>query len=427
MKKKIVIFYAWGTTNPGDHALSIGALAWLSSIVPQDDIVIVSRYSSYEISDPTSKIEDCFPGVTVVRAPFRFSRRNALARLMQKAYGLMIAILGALAPRLTLNILTRDPGIEALGNARMVLLNGGNLFYWHEVRRAPARLIAFAFPLVMASKLGIPYGFLPQTSGPFEKGLPSRFIGSLFEGAYFALFRDSDSLQNTQSIADLTHVPHAIVPDLAFHLSRKTSVVHNTSHMEEITPQGFVAVLLRVEPLGPDVSKHKDNPEKTHDRLLDLLPPALAEINKNTGKDIALVIQVEHDRKISLAVKDALLERFGINSVVLSFSDPQDFCTLYNRASIVISMRLHSLIFALSQGTPVIALWRSALGTKIPSMMNDWGFSSYCFELDAATVDLIANSAITLCQERADVSTQVSTRLAQRIAVADEFITPFFN
>ncbi len=422
MKKKIVVFYAWGTTNPGDHALSLGALAWLSSIVAQEDIVIVSRYGDTDMGDPTAKIKERFPGVTVVRAPFRFSRKNALTHFMQKVYGFMVTILGVLLPRLALNIFAQDTGIGALRDARLVLLNGGNLFYWRKIRRSPARLTAFALPLVMARRLGIPYGFLPQTSGPFEDRRPSRPIGKLFERAAFTLFRDSDSLRNVQGIADLTHVPHAVVPDLAFHLSRETGATHDIPQLEGLTPQSFIPVLFRVEPLGHDVSTHKDNPAETHSKLVALMPPALAEIHQKTGKEIVLVVQVESDRDVSLAVRDVLLEHFGVNCTVLSFSDPQDFCAFFKQASIIISMRLHSLIFSLTQGTPGIALWRSELGTKIPSMMSDFDLSPYCFELGTATAELIANSAITLCRERAEMSTQVSTRLAQRIAEADEFL-----
>jgi polysaccharide pyruvyl transferase WcaK-like protein len=417
---KVIIFYAWGTKNPGDHALALGALYWLTTMISQDEIVIVNRYESDDIEgNPRESISKLFPRIKIVSGPFRFSRKTIISRVLQYVNGAIFAFTCILFPKLSLLFFNQEDSIKELAKSRIVLLNGGNLFYWHRVRRAPARLLAFAFPLVMARRLNIPYGFLPQTCGPFE-GRICWIIGKIFKNAKFVLFRDKQSYLNLSKIENLDNIPTSVVPDLAFYLN-----INEVKKQQFEVKQKVISVVLRVDPLGPDVGILRDNPEESLKKLVILLPPALEEIKKMTRAEIVFIIQVESDEKVTIAVHNQLREKYKIHSKILTFKDPCEFCDFYEKSEFVISMRLHSIIFALSRSVPVISIWRKELGMKIPSMMEDLDLSTYCLELSSSNPTHIVNSAIQICNNRSKISQKIFNTLTERKKDAREFIENF--
>jgi len=427
-KGYIILFYAWGTSNAGDHALCLGALELISLVVPIESIVVVSRYKANYTSnngDASSNIQQLFPGVKVIPSPFGFSRETSIQKLLQYSQGFLVALAGIVLSKIHIPFLRRYQPFRELNNARLVLLNGGNLFYWHQVRRAPARLVAFALPLVLANNLGIPYGLLPNTSGPFDQSIISRLIGGVYQRAQFVMFRDTQSLKNTRKIADLSKTKAYVLPDLAFFLTEKKTVSEMVMARCGCCREDFLAVVLRVAPLGLGISKRLDNPENTTTRLMGMIPDVLAKVQKETLKKILIVEQSDDDKEISQMIFAALKSK-GNNVQLLRLRDPYEFIGLYANASALFSMRLHSMIFALGQGTPVVGLWRKELGEKIPSMMEDLGLKEYAFELMSTDPDQLCQAIIRTVIRRTDLRFQITkyneNRKQKALDVLSEFL-----
>lgn len=411
---KIMVYYAWGRRNAGDHALILGALELLSHMVDLRDVVVVSRYGeSAGAQSPVEDIRQRFPDVEIVPGPFDLSIKKGWARIAQFAQALVRVVGSLLWPRWWIRKAEAGTFWHALGSARVVVLNGGNLFFWHKVRRNFARLAALSFPLLLARRLGITYGMFPQTCGPFE-GPGCWWIGRLFERAGFLTFRDSDSLAHAKTIAQIDGVPHALVPDLAFFLTPREGADDASQALyPEDGEKGFFCVCLRTYPLGWDVTVAQDNPEETERKILALLPPCIAEFQQSTGAHCLIVVQADVDRDVSAKLQHAL-QQLSVACSIVELTQPYDFVNQYRHALFLLSFRLHSIIFALSQGTPAIGIWRRPLGTKLPSMMHDLDLDEYAIELDDAHPESLLNSMHRVYRERESLRASINALLASR-------------
>ncbi len=413
-RNTIVIYYAWGKRNAGDHALILGALEMLASIVDLRNVVVVTRYSAED--DPICPIRDLrhrFPAVRVVASPFDLGLRRGWSRIRQLASSGWSATRSLIWPRKYIRHAAKGSMWPELASARLVLLNGGNLFFWHRIRRNGIRLAAFAFPLLLARRLGIPYGMLPQTAGPFE-GWGGRWVAPLFAKAAFIAFRDSDSQKHVSQIASLDNTPHALLPDLAFYLSDKGGAEAPGESADGSAEHGnYFCVCLRTHPLGQEVSPGHDDPVVTEGRILTTLPDAIAEFQSASGAQCTIVVQVDHDRPVSEKLR-TLLQKRAIHCELVEMSDPYEFVRLYAKARFLLSFRLHSLIFALGQGTPVVGIWRRPLGTKIPSMMNDLNLEKYAVEMGDATTEVLLDRMASADRERDALSKTIREQLILR-------------
>ena len=427
LPKKIMIVYAWGRRNAGDHALILGALEFLSSIIDLSEVIVVARHSN---DDPISPIEDIkqkFPTVSVVNPPFDMVKRSGIARIFQMIEILIKVFCAFISPQLMVARSKKEDFWHALKSTRLVLLNGGNLFFWHKVRKKFPRLLALAFPLLIAKRLNIPYGMLPQTCGPFDKGRVATWIGRIFAGASFISFRDKDSMNHLTSIVHLEERKNALLPDLAFSLSPK--IGNKDQKMSEFLLEygdDFFCVCLRVAPLGDDVDEHFDNSTQVENKILSILPESIEMFQKKYKAHCLIVIQVDHDYDISQKLYNKLQKR-NINCSMISLNDPYDFLDLYIKTKFLLSFRLHSMIFALGQGTPVIGVWRKPLGTKIPSMMNDMNLEKYVIEIDEINNLNLLDIMNQVYLKRNEIQNHVTNIVAQRRIMAISFIKEFLN
>jgi polysaccharide pyruvyl transferase WcaK-like protein len=426
-KSCVVIFYAWGRRNAGDHALILGALEMLCALVPQDEIVVVSRYSNADGDIcPIDDIRLRFPEVRVVPSPFDLSIKKGRSRIVQIASCTTTVFSSLIFPKRFLRNPAEDTVWHALTSARLVMLNGGNLIFWHKIRKNIARLVAILFPLLLARRLHIKYGTLPQTCGPFE-GIVPKWIRSIIEDAEFFTFRDSDSFHHAQSIARLKDGHYALLPDMAFFLSVRQS----TKGCTVIAPTDFnhqnsFAVCLRTGPLGYDVKLKHDNPQETERKILAVIPQAIDAFQRETGAHCVIIVQVDQDRPASEKLQKELSDR-KVKCSLIELHDPYDFVRYYSNISFLISFRLHSMIFALSQGTPVIGIWRRPLGTKIPAMMKDLKMDDYLLEIDDATVESLLHKMNHIRTHNPSIRDQIDHAVSSRNRTAKQFFEAFIQ
>jgi colanic acid/amylovoran biosynthesis protein len=429
-RKNIVIFYAWGTVNAGDHALIMGALEMLSTIEHFEDIVVISRFPETDIPiSPISAIRERFPSVNVIPPPFDLSIKQGWKRVYQFAIAAMTTLGIFICPSLLKHNHKMGPFVNAITSARFVILNGGNLFFWHKLRRnlrSILRLAVLFFPIAVARRFGTPYGMLPQTCGPFD-GIFSHLIGSIFEKSSFVAFRDSDSLDHLRSIANIDLFKHALLPDLAYFLSPSKTTKIVTKLLDGAQyKNGFFCVCLRNAPLSDDVKVGFDNPQETERKILSIFPQAIADFQDKCDLHCVIVVQVDHDRPTSekLLLK---LRKLKIKCSLLELKEPYDFITLYSNAHFIVSFRLHSMIFALSQGTPAIGIWRRPLGTKIPSMMHDMELDEYSIELVDANGTSLLSCMKKINNDREFISNKICKTVNARTALSFNFFGKIFS
>lgn len=425
--KKIIVFYAWGQTNAGDHALGIGALSFLRSIVPENELIIVSRYGAAEPLYIESKksINEIFPEVEVLPSPYKYSRESKFQHFMQKVSGYLVTQICQKAPGLGKKLYGNRPAIKALLNSRLVLINGGNLFYWNKYRKTLSRLVAFSFPVYFAKKHGIKAGFLPQTVGTLE-GEKGKKLGNVFNIADVRMFRDNQSIVNISEHYDIKD-NHLLSPDLAYFLSTGQKKFDTLSRygLEE---GKFVTVTLRDESLGDyGIADFEADKKQTQEKVVEVFTEPLAKLNKDHNMKICIVVQVEGDREISHIVGDELKKQFDVECIVMECFDPIELVAFYRSANQLIAMRLHSQIFAMVEGTPTIGVWRERLGRKIPSMMQDMGMENLALELDKSSKEDLQRAANNIIDNRSTIKDSILSYLEKNREKSRNYLRQFIN
>lgn len=415
MPKKVVVAYAYGTTNAGDHALTLGALELLQSVDTSLEISVVSRYSTQEEpSRATQDIQNKFPGVRAIPSPFAFSRENAFLRLLQKAHGFLLVAFSLLLPGLADRVFHNNIAIQEIADADLVLCNGGNLFYWNEHRKSLPRLIALAFPMYLARRLDIPYGLLPQTMGPFEGKMSELVFRRVFEDAEFIQFREPISPDHAETIADLSKTRTSVVPDLAFVSEPKPSNGSRLEHLggDSINLEGeFVAVTLRASQLGdPEVSTNTDVDENEIVSTAEYMSGVISSLVKKCNLNVCIVVQTVNDMAVSYEIADILRDNVKSEVFILEGRNPQELSMVYERAEVLVGMRLHSIIFALRVGTPAMGVYKQRFGPKIEGTLQMFGLSRYSVQESNIPPQVASESLNNLFTERSKLRRNINSK-----------------
>jgi colanic acid/amylovoran biosynthesis protein len=383
--KKVVLAYAYGTTNAGDHALTLGALRLLEEIDAPVDVTVISRYSpQQEPSEATRDIQKKFPKVRTVPSPFAFSRSSKVSRLLEKLHGLTLVAFVLFLPRIALSLLRHNEALTEIADADLVLCNGGNLFYWNRYRKSLPRLVALAFPMMLARRIGTPYALLPQTMGPFEGPVPQFLFRDLFEHSEFLLLREPISKAHAATVANLEKARTAVVPDLAFVSSPEVAASGGTVREpdEELPVSSgaapFLAVTLRASQLGdPEVTTNQEVDRDATEHVASYMSEVVVPVVREHNLNVAVVVQTTNDKEVSERFAELCREKIDQEVRLITERDPQSLSDLYEEAELLVGMRLHSMIFALRRDMPTMGVYLEHFGPKIEGTLQMFGLGEY--------------------------------------------------
>jgi polysaccharide pyruvyl transferase WcaK-like protein len=433
-KNQVVLTYAWGTPNAGDHALTLGAIELLIRHLPQDKITVISRFSSQDDpKDPTTDIKLRYPEVEVLGSPFKFSRRTAIARLLEKVYGLLVLFFVSFFPRISTKLFKRNDAIQSIANAKIVLCNGGNLFYWNEHRRSLPRLLALSLPFILAKKLGVPYAFLPQTMGPIDNNILLGYTKSLLESAKFVLFRDDNSLKYMSNLLNANKTKIELVPDLAFVVSDDyknldQNVIEALDNCGLDIDDKFIAVTLRASKLGdPEGVTGKSVDNNAIEMVTSYIKDVLIPVAEKRGLNILVVEQTTVDDETSHHFQKITQENFSGKVAYISNRDPLFLSALYLRSECLVGMRLHSLIFALRVGKPAFAIYLKQFGPKTPGIYSSFGLGEYCVDIEELSSSTCSSKLDEMLENYTSVENKLSNKLLIALKKEHEFISKYIQ
>jgi len=434
MQKKIVLTYAWGIPNAGDHALTLGAIDLLLNHVVQSDIVVISRFSSTQNEkDPTKDILHRYPDIEVIESPFKFSRETVFDRLLEKIYGLVMLIMLMLFSKFSLKLFKKNKALQSIANARIVLCNGGNLFYWNEHRKSLPRILALLLPFIMAKKLNIPYGFLPQTMGPIENGLLLKYIKNILNSSKFVLFREKKSYEYMSKLLDSDKTEIAEMPDLAFIVSDDykfmgTNVYEALKNIGFEQNDKFIAITLRASKLGdPEGVKGDSVDHQAMSSVVKYVKQVVVPIAEDRNLNLLIVEQTDVDDETSHYFLNEVQDNFSKKVAYISSRDPLFLSALYLRSECLVGMRLHSLIFALRVNKPAFAIFLKQFGPKTPGIYSSFGLSQYCVDMDEVTPSECSSRLNTMLVESKTVEGRISDILSVESKKEQEFIKSFIE
>lgn len=276
--------------------------------------------------------------------------------------------------------------LDAALRADLIILGGGGIFhdYWGidpetYLRKGFWDITAFGSLPLLAKLLDIPCMICAVGVGPFQTDLARHHTRLAFERCQIATVRDSESLeflkQTGFDVKDPDGPMVKVLPDLAFSLTTSSADDAQVAdflrrrHIESGTP--LLGVSLRYWDLDGPLEE-----------WLPYVANGVREfLSKNSQAQVILIpFQVLHatPHTNDAIVLKKLADLMDMSERVHWIEDPltpRFAQALIKRCTVLVGMRLHSVIMGINVGTPVVAL---SYAPKVWSVMKRAGLEEFC-------------------------------------------------
>jgi polysaccharide pyruvyl transferase WcaK-like protein len=269
---------------------------------------------------------------------------------------------------------------------------------------------------------GVPFVYMPQAWGTFERPEVAREARSMLGRAGTVLYsRDEESSRHLESLLDWPTGSTPWVPDVAllFRGGTKEQAREILSGMRCTMDRPIVTV-------APNMRVYERMPGSGGDNayirtLAALVRHCLDEYDVDVvlqANEYVLSGAVPDDRYACAAVAGVVArpDRCFTSENVLSAAES---AALVGASELVLGSRYHSLVFALAQGVPVVAIGWSH---KYAGLMNSFGLERYSLALSNIDIATLVGAADRAWSERAAVAAVVRESAAsQALKLSDLF------
>ncbi len=397
---RILLTNLHSALNLGDDAIMAGTLAGLERLYPGARITVAAN-------DPQSWRK--YPQVEVVGslctwvADCRMGRwRRGILRMALYALLLLVASLlyRLWRVRLLLRNVERRKLLNAYYEADLVLSCGGGNFYAHH-SPSPGflwALAAVALPLGM----GKPVVMLPQSAGPIEGRGQRAFARWVFRRVSLIMVREERSQQFLRETLGVDRAV-TVLPDLAF--SQPAQV--QAGVLAKRSLQVGVTVIDRGAQTGGTVN------QAGYERCL---ASVLERLQHEQEAEIHLFVQCygpspdQDDRQVTQRLMDELVRRKISAQLHAHFDDAAVLRRSLAGMDLIIASRMHTGIFALSNGTPVVMI---AYQPKAAGVMASFGLDDYCLDIATLSEESLGATVLRAVARREMLAGQIAERYAR--------------
>ena len=336
--KTVSLIYGYSPRNAGDMAITLGAIDILKA--SGYDIKLFSRYqrSQKDFKDAETILHLRYgKDFKIHESPFFLDRSEKMKSSIRHYIDNAAIILG---------IKKNKSFCRNLIDSDYVIFNGGNLFRCSSIIDY-IRLLALLYPLKIAYKANIPFLIFPQSASKLNI-FGRNLLFPIIKKANILFFRERESYQYINSFISNSNFIQTI--DLAFFI--------NKNDLPTIERKKKIALTLRFHSVG-DI-EYLSNDEinavfNTFSNYISALKPYYQFI---------IVVQSEKDKEKSYQFAKTH------NCEIIQNNNPIELLQIYKSVSLLIGMRLHSIILALSVGTPCFGVFYKQWGLKNPGMMK---------------------------------------------------------
>lgn len=427
MSKHLLVTYSWSVNNIGDMGITPGLLNMVTMEKPELPVTVMSWLPERDPGFIKTKnfLEGYKSNCKVLPMPFvamdagglekgdawqAFEKRWGADRLHSFRHGTLTTfesesmandILDRYSMELVEELRRKNPAaVAAFDNAGFVYYNSGTTFNFGRlgVKNVWAYTLPLAMSLIVARRLGIPYGIGSQSFDALEWPMDLLYK-KLFADAKFVYCRDTDSL-NYLSQRGLLNKFSGYRPDTTFFFN-----VFDESWADEfmghnnLQTDKFMSVLLRIsdakpmfnDPTGGAVSEERKLEQMRKMKIL------VEEWIKRTGCKVLICHETSHTLEVARKyLYDILSEDAKANCVYMdSFWNSEQAFSVFKRSRIVASMEMHSIIMAINVGTPVIHNPYDECGRK-KYMVKDIGLEDYLIDIDSCGDNAMVDAAMKI-------------------------------
>lgn len=381
--KTALLAYQYGMGNSGDFAINIGSLDLLYEYY--DQMIIISKFTKSDTEFEIDKeyLNKYYKNIEVIEGPFKLDRSNIVGTVSNYISGLVKYPF----------LLVSASYNKKFKDAEVVFLNGGNLLRCNSMTDY-IRLFALIFPLRLAKRNSIKYILLPQSTTSINM-LGLKLLDPYLNSANTVYAREQLSKDRLEQYFPKSNIEISL--DTAFFIKDREIVKskYKKKYPHLSIKKNNVCLTLRKEDIG-DIGelslekRHKIN--ESIEKLINLLIE-----DKYT---VTFVIQSKKDKEFTTHVYNKFSSCTDVNLV--EEYDPLILREIYRNSTCLIGMRLHSLILAMSAGTPVIGYFDQKWGHKNPGTLGQYkmpyGFIDQDPDLHSFLVNSFENKEIMLIE-----------------------------
>ncbi len=85
--------------------------------------------------------------------------------------------------------------------------------------------------------------------------------------------------------------------------------------------------------------------------------------------------------------------------------------SIYEKSVLLVAMRLHSAIFSLSAGTPVIGLYKEDWGPKMPGTLGLLDMEKFVFNISSSNPKNITDSIDELVEKKGEYGSEILKKI----------------
>lgn len=410
--KSILIVNLHSAQNAGDHALLQMSLADLHHHFPQRPITLSANdpVSYHVLGQRENVVPSFYYWIQVIPS-------RGLTRFIAIFWLLLLSILAAILYRLTGRAIlwpiptVQRQSIKAYFDADVVVSCPGNFLYSRSYQ-AGFPLLLTVYSIAYAWLAGKPIFMLPQTIGPIHRRWERLLLAWLLRRVQRVLVRDSLSLDLLYELG----VPPAnvrLLADMAFQPpSRDVATGTELLLRYGITPDKQ-RPLLGVTAINWGAQDPSFKGQESYEAIL---AATIERFVREMQGSVVIFSQVcgpkaaDDDRVPARRIKQhqAIAKVASRVVVVDDILPPSVLRAAYAQMDIFIGSRLHSNIFALSEGVPVLAI---AYQMKTWGVMQMLGLQEWV--VDIASVD--EDNLDDLCSQLWSVRQRLRTEIPDRI------------
>lgn len=355
MNEKILLLNVHSSMNIGDAALLQGALQQLALNFPTGTVTLgMNNPESYQGSEKV--IPSIFSWVHPVRAQ---------AGRFWKVGGLILLLPATLVPALSQRWIGRSiywltpPSLRRIVKAYLdadlvVSAPGGYLFSSaHGIS-----LLIVMYTLALALIAGKPVYLLPQSIGPIRHTWESRLLRWLLERARIVMVREPVSMQLLQSWR-LKNPRLYLLPDMAFTLPVADPDDGIAWLSEQGIDPGDGRPRLGMTIINGGATDHGFRRQNAYENAC---AAAARWFVRQTGGRVIFLPQVwgpTPDQDDRLPARRVAAQLQDLNDAILCVDKPlstEVLKAVYGQMDLFVGTRMHSNIFAIGEGVPMIAI-----------------------------------------------------------------------
>ena len=403
-----LIIPACSDLNRGDQALVIETMNVMKKTLNLNDIYMMSN----------NEINQCErfglkPFKSILKHPSRHTKKTSnlkYNKLLKLKWGI-IAGFDFIKSLLILNCVSRKfikvfankelkKSLQLYENSDAVFVKGGGFLHDYTGGLVGRYTMYYQlFHIRLALKMNKKVYIMPNSFGPFKNKKNAKAVNKILDKCTFISARESISANGKTNGLDRNIKQY---PDLGFFLENEDKNTIKEYLLKKyninFSENKYIAITAR-----PYRFYESENPEKSEEAYIDGFAKITKEIY-NLGYIPLLVVhtRAQNSHENDEVCIDRIIKRIDKTVRYIKIKDDnltcKDLKTIYSFCDAIIGTRFHSVIFAIENLVPAIAVTYG--GNKGQGIMKDMGLDKYAIKIEELNYEILKEKLSDLLNNR---------------------------